>query len=74
MEGLAGDLTHASSVAPSGTSSQDLVVVVVVDVTVDVAVDVALDVATCPFASYKEKFGGSSRDLQRRESCFLTKQ
>jgi hypothetical protein len=73
MEGLVGDLTHASSVAPSGTSSQDLVVVVV-DVTVDVAVDVALDVATCPFASYKEKFGGSSRDLQRRESCFLTKQ
>ena len=69
MEGLAGDLTQASSVAPSGTSSQDLVVVVD-----DVAVDVAVDVATCPFASYKEKFGGSSRDLQSRESCFLTKQ
>jgi hypothetical protein len=65
MEGLAGDLTHASSVAPSGTSSQDLVVVVV---------DVDVDVATCPVLSCKQKFGGSSRDLQRRESCLLTKQ
>ena len=57
MEGLAGDLTYTFLVAPFETSSQDLVVVVVVVV-----------VATCPVLSYKQKFGGSSRDLQSRES------
>ena len=62
MEGLAGDLTHTFLVALSGASSQVLVVVVVV---------VGAVVATCPFVSYIKKFGGSSRDLQRRESCFL---
>ena len=65
MEGLAGDLTYAFLVAPFETSSQDLVVVVD---------DVDVDVATCPVVSCKQKFGGSSRDLQRRESCLLTKQ
>jgi hypothetical protein len=50
MVGLAGDLTHASSVGPSAeTSSQDLAVVAVGAV-----------VATCPDFFYTEKFGGSS--------------
>ena len=58
MVGLAGDLTHASSVGSSvGTSSHFLVVAAVGAV-----------VATCPDFFYKQKFGGSSRELQSRES------
>ena len=62
MEGLVEDLKHAFLVAPFETSFLSLVVVVVVVV--------GVVVATVPSFFYTKKLAESSRDLQRRESCF----